>query len=211
MNEQELSQLLHEATRDVAVSCSSSPRTLSRTRIRMAANSVLALSLIVLVIGGGFTLANSTSVTGASRINPAGPITTPGPQEESPADRSEERAGADATGGYDGRLDCNKEDRSSEFGEGEMGVVPKEALQEWLDKKSIYWIEPSDFDVKRIGPRAKELSLSLNGNGPRMVARTTLVPAKDVGEQHQGDSPSSSEIDQWKLAEVAYCPDLMGP
>ena len=92
-----------------------------------------------------------------------------------------------------------------------MGVVPKEALQEWLDKKSIHWIEPSDFDLKRIGPRAKELSLSSNGNGHRMVARTTLVPAEEVGEQHQGDSPSSSEIDQWRLAEVAYCPDLMSP
>jgi hypothetical protein len=96
------------------------------------------------------------------------------------------------------RLSCSKKERASELGEMESGMTPREAIQEWLDKKSIHSVRPVDFAVEKIGPGTRELSLSFNGDDYVIVAFTTLRPNEWIGEQ-------------WKLDEVDYCPELVDP
>jgi hypothetical protein len=101
--------------------------------------------------------------------------------------------------GHEGkRLSCSKNERASEPGEMESGMTPREAIQEWLYKKSIHTVRPVDFAVEQIGPRARELSLSLNGNDYVIVAFTIFRPNEWRGEQ-------------WKLVEVDYCSDFVTP
>lgn len=95
-------------------------------------------------------------------------------------------------------LSCSKIERASELGEMESGMTPREAIQEWLDKKSIHSVRPIDFAVEQIGPGTRELSLTFNGDDNVMVAVTTLSPNEWRGEQ-------------WKLGEVDYCTDLVDP
>jgi hypothetical protein len=98
------------------------------------------------------------------------------------------------------RLACNKDDRASDHGEGEQGISPREALQEWLDKVSLHSIRVVDFDAERIGSGVRGLFLPHEDGDFAMWALATRVPA-----------PTSSEFDQWKLGEIVYCPDLLDP
>jgi hypothetical protein len=95
-------------------------------------------------------------------------------------------------------LSCSKKERSSELGEMESGMTPREAIQEWLDKKNIHSARPADFAMEQVGPGTRELSLSFNGDDNVIVAITTFRPNEWRGEQ-------------WKVGEVAYCPDLIDP
>ena len=106
------------------------------------------------------------------------------------------------TGGLDEkRLACNKSDRASEPAEGEQDVTPQGALQEWLDRMSLNpVVDVSDFEVERMGPDVRELALPLDDDDLAMLALATRVPA-----------PTRSEVDQWSLAEVIYCPGLIDP
>lgn len=84
MNEHELSNLLHEAAGDATVSSTASRRVLRRTRLRMAMTGGIALSLIALLVGGGFAFATRETLSPQPNLKPAGPVVTPDPQNDLP-------------------------------------------------------------------------------------------------------------------------------
>jgi hypothetical protein len=114
---------------------------------------------------------------------------------------AESSASASATTrlGVDKRkFSCSPQQRNWEQGKNESGMTPGEAIQEWLDRKSIHTVRASDFEVERIGPGARELSLPANGARYSMVAVTLRHPNEWRGEQ-------------WKLEDVDYCGHLIDP
>jgi hypothetical protein len=108
------------------------------------------------------------------------------------------------------RLTCRKGGRHSDRGEDEMGVTLDEALQAWLDgaglnsarldQVNLNFLSEEDLDVKSVGPNTRVVGLPPNGEDYVIVALMTRVPAS-----------TGSEVDQWKLDEVVYCPDLIDP